>query len=176
MAILRFLCTTTGNQTGSSRCLFFPKLNSLIRPGYKSSGGFSIVQCEPLAVPPSLPVPAPAYLIGFSASKLEKKLVGSTDPFFEVSVKRPGPTARSIKLVRSTVRNETTEPSWDPFVLCTQDVGGLDGEFTVSCYDWEKDGAHILIGELTITLREFIFGPFQYPLINPDKVGRYAVN
>jgi hypothetical protein len=74
------------------------------------------------------------------------------------------------------VIHNTVNPEWGPFSLCTYEVGGLDGEFTFICYDWEKDGAHVEIGRFTTTLREFTFGPFQFPLINIEKAGRYCLD
>lgn len=45
----------------------------LHRIGYKSSGGFSIPQCEPLAFLTTQPPPAAAYYLSFSASNVDKK-------------------------------------------------------------------------------------------------------
>ena len=49
----------------------------------------------------------------------------------------------------------------------------IDTFFTINCFDWDKDGAHDLIGSLSTTLREFTFGPVQLPLVDPAMVGRY---
>lgn len=144
------------------------------RIGYKTSGGFSIPTCEPLAFPPVQAPPAAAYLLSFSASSVDKKnaLASSADPFFEISVSRPSMPDRPIKLYRSPVINNSVNPTWGPFTLNTQEVGGMDGEFTINFYDWEKNGAHVQIGRHTTTLREFTFGPFEYPIINVEKAGR----
>lgn len=88
---------------------------------------------------------------------------------------RPDLPDRPIKLYRSPVINSTQNPTWGPFTLNTYEVGGIDGEFTITVFDWEKDGAHVVIGKHTTTLREFTFGPFQYPLINVEKAGRYII-
>ncbi len=79
---------------------------------------------------------------------------------------------RTIKLYRSPVRRDTLEPKWEPFVISTTDVGGLDAEFNITCFDWEKDGAHVLVGSITTNLREFSFGPVHLPFIHPEKAGR----
>lgn len=80
----------------------------------------------------------------------------------------------NLKVYRSPVQYDTREPVWaTPCVLCIGDVGGLDGEITFHCYDFDKDGSHSLIGSHTTTLREFTFGlPAKLPLINQEKVGR----
>lgn len=69
---------------------------------------------------------------------------------------------------------QTLEPKWEPFALNVAEIGGLDSNFTIDCYDWEKDGANQLIGSLTTTVRDFMFGPVQIALINPEKVGKYV--
>ncbi len=68
------------------------------------------------------------------------------DPFFEVTIKQVG-SERPIKIHRSTVDN-STDPSW-MFSVNVADVGGVDGEFTITCYNWNKDGGHELIGIYT---------------------------
>lgn len=77
-----------------------------------------------------------------------------------------------IKLHRSAVQHKTLNPTWEPFALGVADVGGWDAELTITCYDWDKDGSHDLIGTLTTNLREFSLGPVSLALINPSKVGR----
>ncbi len=81
--------------------------------------------------------------------------------------------ARQVKVYRSAVIKGTLEPKWEPFILGVEDVGGLDSEITFDCYDWEADGSNPLIGSLTTTLREFMFGPVQLPLVHPNKKGGY---
>lgn len=70
--------------------------------------------------------------------------------------------------------NQTLNPAWEPFALNVAELGGLDASFTIDCYDWEKGGANQLIGSVTTTIRDFMFGPVQLALINPDKVGKYV--
>lgn len=93
------------------------------------------------------------------------------DPFIEVTVK-PAGYPFPIKLHRSAVQKKNLNPTWEPFALGVADVGGLDGEFTITCFDWDKDGGHDLIGTVTTTLREFSLGPVTLALVNPSKVGR----
>jgi hypothetical protein len=63
-------------------------------------------------------------------------------------------------------------PKWKPFEINLEDVGGMDGLFTVECYDWDADGSHDLIGIVTTTFRQFTFGSVQLALIDPEKAGR----
>ena len=81
-------------------------------------------------------------------------------------------------------------PTWKPFQLSTADVGGihnqnhyilsmidfclgLDGEFTISCYDWDRDGTHDLIGRSVVNIRELLLGPVQLGLRDPERVHEY---
>lgn len=109
-------------------------------------------------------------------------------------MKRTG-ISHPVKLYRSAALKGTLHPVWEPFTLSVADVGGIDGEFTVNCYDWNKDGAHALIGNIkryllsirhlfnlfcigsvTTTLWEFTLGWAHLALINPAKVGRFVVS
>lgn len=93
------------------------------------------------------------------------------DPYFEVLYHPQGFPA-PLKLHRSEVIQKELNPSFAPFQLSTAAINGLDVPFTVTCYDWDKDGGHDLIGSLSTTLRELSLGPVLLPLINPNKVGR----
>ncbi len=103
--------------------------------------------------------------------KLEKKdgPLGKSDPFFEVIAQPPG-FKKPITLHRSEVVMKNLDPVWKrPFVLNVSDVHGLDTEFEVRVYDWDKDGGHDLIGSTRVTLRDWTFGSYQMALKNPDK-------
>lgn len=175
---------------------------------FRSCGGFSVSKCVPEYYVLTRPFVAPAYGICCSGMKLDSKdLNGKSgnysqynstflnlnifiDPFFEITVQRAG-IERPVKLYRSSVQTGTLTPTWERFMLATDDVGGIDGKFTVNVYDWNKDGAHQLIGishfinqentkylgvgSVTTSLWEFSLGSVQLPLINPAKVGRYAL-
>lgn len=123
-------------------------------------------------VPPLRPPTAPAYLLNCHSSKLAaKEGFTKSDPFFDVTVKPPG-YPFPIKLHKSAPQKDTLSPIWEPFVLCVEDIGGLDAEFSINCYSFDKDGAHNLIGTAVTNLREFGLGPVTLALINPAKVGR----
>ena len=51
-------------------------------------------------------------------------------------------------------------------MLSVGDLGGFEGEFTITCYDWDKDGAHELIGTITTNLLEISLGPVTLALVN----------
>ena len=63
-------------------------------------------------------------------------------------------------------------PKWKPFEINLEDVGGMDGLFTIACFDWDADGGHDLIGIASTTFREFTFGSVQLALVDPEKAGR----
>lgn len=63
-------------------------------------------------------------------------------------------------------------PKWKAFDLNLADVGGMDGLFTIECYDWDADGSHDLIGKAITTFREFTFGSVQLALLDPEQAGR----
>ncbi len=106
-------------------------------------------------------------------------LTGATDPFFEITVNTTQEQQSQfnlpsvLKIYRSPVQKENKSPTWDtPLTIRLSDVGGMDGQFTIRAYDWDKDGSHPLIGTHTTSLREFTFGPLLVPLVNPEKAGR----
>ena len=49
-----------------------------------------------------------------------------------------------ITIYRSEVINKNSDPKWTPFTLNVADVRGLDTEFEVSVYDFNKDGGYAL--------------------------------
>jgi hypothetical protein len=103
--------------------------------------------------------------------KKKEKTNCPKDPYFEIVVQPPG-CPRPIKLHRSEVVTKNTDPSWVEFQLPTAPIGGWDTLFTILCFDWDANGAHQLIGECKISLRDVSLGSVQLALINPDKQGR----
>ena len=60
---------------------------------------------------------------------------------------QPTGFAFPITLYRSEIIKDTVEPHWAPFTLNVDDVRGLDTEFTISTYDWDKDGCKLIFFE-----------------------------
>lgn len=143
------------------------------RLGYKSSGGFAINSFVPVPVGSLKPI-APAYRIHASGQKLDgKSVLGKSDPFFIFS--RVESNGKLTKLYRSEAVKEDLNPNWKYFELNMCDLGGMDNDVVIECYDWNANGFHDLIGKTTTTFREFTFGSFQFALVNPKKVGRYVI-
>jgi hypothetical protein len=139
-----------------------------IGSGSSSQGAFNIDAVSPLDGK-HIKTYAPSYTIYPSAQKLEKKdgLFGKSDPFFEVKFWPQG-FDKTITLYRSEVIKQELNPTWKPFELSVEMLGGLDKSFDVIVYDWNENG-HDLIGQFTTTLREWTFGSIQTALINPSK-------
>jgi hypothetical protein len=47
--------------------------------------------------------------------------------------------------------------------------------FTITCYDWDRDGTHDHIGKSTVNLRELLLGPVQLALRDPERENKYAL-
>jgi hypothetical protein len=66
-------------------------------------------------------------------------------------------------------------PKWQPFSLSSQELCGTneDQELKVSCYDYDDDGGHDLIGIFTTTvnnMKEAVHTALQWECINPKKL------
>jgi hypothetical protein len=64
-------------------------------------------------------------------------------------------------LYRSEYIKQDLSPSWAPFTLALQDVGGIDGKIRIRCKDWDATGEHDLIGDAIVSMREISFGEMQ---------------
>jgi hypothetical protein len=78
----------------------------------------------------------------------------------------PG-TSKPVTLHRSEVIKQVTEATWKPFILNVADIKGLDNQFTISVFDWNKDGSGTLIGSVSTDFRELTFGRYLQKLIDP---------
>lgn len=64
-------------------------------------------------------------------------------------------------MYRSEYIEQELNPTWEPFTLDLLKLGGIDGNFTLRCYDWDATGGHDLIGEAFVSVRELSFGEAQ---------------
>ncbi len=161
------------------------------RIGYTSSGAFSLDGITPLSAP-IVETYAPAYNVYCSAAGLDRKdvsgksgikmhLKNSTrtsflpfiqDPFFEISVSSN--SKRPAILYRSEHVDKSLSPEWKPVEINLADVA-YTTPIRITCYDYNKDGKHDVIGECVLTLRETLVGSLTLPLINPTKKGRFVL-
>lgn len=106
--------------------------------------------------------------------KLDKKdFFGKSDPFL---VFERCNEDNSFSVVHKTeVIKKTLNPSWKPFKVPAQTLcnGDYDRTIRISCYDWDRDGGHDLIGTFDVTLRDFTEfrngRPTFHELIHPKK-------
>eukprot|EP01125_Pyxidicula_operculata_P016134 TRINITY_DN5524_c0_g1_i1.p1 TRINITY_DN5524_c0_g1~~TRINITY_DN5524_c0_g1_i1.p1 ORF type:complete len:3569 (+),score=897.31 TRINITY_DN5524_c0_g1_i1:81-10787(+) len=141
---------------------------SVIHPDSGAQGAFAILDIAPLDAA-HVHSFAPAYQVSVSAKKIGGLLSKSPDPYFEVSVHVPGRTS-PLKLYRSEWLGDNKSPEFAPFVLNLNDIRGLDNEFVISMFDYEKDGEHKPIGELRTTFRQWVFGRWAQPLYKDRSV------
>uniref|UniRef100_A0A6B2KXR9 C2 domain-containing protein n=1 Tax=Arcella intermedia TaxID=1963864 RepID=A0A6B2KXR9_9EUKA len=156
-------------------------------PGYSTSGGFTLSTITPLNEPQLKLIPL-AVEITASGNKLEiKDVTGSSDPFFEIKIHRhkalfnsanifnmvpPSSSSHLVTHYRSDVCPKTVQPKWKPFELHLNEIGGMDVEIEIKCWDFDGDGGHDLIGVLKTTYRELVLNSFQYKLVHPEKKNR----
>ncbi|MEO0337558.1 MAG: EF-hand domain-containing protein, partial [Pseudomonadota bacterium] len=77
---------------------------------------------------------------------------GASDPFFQLS------DASGKVVARSKVVMNTLKPKW-PLIRADLNAlvdGKLGEPFTITFFDWEKDGQHQYMGQLTVTASELI--------------------
>ena len=112
--------------------------------------------------------------IQFAGNNLDKKdTFGKSDPYLEF---HRANTDGSYSLVHKTdYLKNTLNPVWPPFTISASSLGRGDDScvIKVTCYDWDKDGSHDLIGEFTTTLGELLSEKLMtWDLINPQKVSK----
>ena len=90
-----------------------------------------------------------------------------TDPYFTI---RRGD---GLLLYKSEIIFKNLNPSWKSFKLNVVDLGGFDGVFTLTVFDYDKNGDHDEIGSIVTTLREWSFGEYKVALINSEKENKY---
>lgn len=110
----------------------------------------------------------------FAADGLDKKdFLGKSDPYLEFAKQNPD---GSFTPVHSTeVIKNSLNPVWKPFTVTSQKLcnNDPDRQIKVTCYDWDSDGSHDLIGHFETTLAELQTndgnGQGMWDCINPHK-------
>ncbi|GAB6026835.1 Copine-8 [Chamberlinius hualienensis] len=109
----------------------------------------------------------------FAATKLDKKdFFSKSDPFLIIS--KFNEDASTVVVHKTEVIKKNLNPTWNPFeislrVLCG---GDLDRTIKIQCYDYDRDGTHDLIGEVTTNVRTLMKGAgpdTTFNCINPKK-------
>ncbi|XP_064398173.1 copine-1-like [Halichondria panicea] len=112
--------------------------------------------------------------IKFSAVGLDKKdFLGKSDPYLEFAKENPDGSFTSVH--RTEYIKNTLNPVWPPFAITSQALcsGDPDRKIKVTCFDWDSDGSHDLIGEFTTSLAELSGGSVKsWPCINPKKLSK----
>ncbi|XP_073233575.1 copine-3-like [Porites lutea] len=110
----------------------------------------------------------------FRAEKLDKKdFLGKSDPFLELARSKEDGTF--VVVHRTEVVENNLNPRWKAFQIPVQQIcnGDYDRTIQISCFDWDSDGSHDLIGSFTTNLREMcsVQPPreVQWPCINIKK-------
>ncbi|XP_062500806.1 copine-3-like isoform X2 [Corticium candelabrum] len=107
-----------------------------------------------------------------SFSNLDNKdFLSKSDPYLEFT-RAVGDMY--ITTHRTEVVNNNLNPNWRPFSLSSEQLcgGNEDKELKVSCYDYDDDGGHDLIGIFTTSVREMKQAtkqPLQWECISPKK-------
>jgi hypothetical protein len=99
--------------------------------------------------------------------------LSKSDPYLEFA--RVQPDGSYLTVHRTEVVKNNLNPKWQPFSLSSQELCGTneDQELKVSCYDYDDDGGHDLIGIFTTTvnnMKEAVHTALQWECINPKKL------
>jgi hypothetical protein len=116
----------------------------------KTNAGTITVQAEELSSDNNL------FELKFSGVGLDKKdFLGKSDPYLEFAKSNPDGKSFSVVYRTQYIKN-TLDPNWPPFVIESRMLCNNDPEriIKVTCYDWDSDGSHDLIGTFTTSLLE----------------------
>ncbi|XP_062500941.1 copine-4-like [Corticium candelabrum] len=109
----------------------------------------------------------------FRARHLDNKdFLGKSDPF--LVFERTLPDGQSLTIHRTEVVKNNLNPSWRSFNMSVQELTGQneDQHLTISCYDYDDDGGHDLIGVFTTSwkeMKEAMHKEMQWECISPKK-------
>ncbi|XP_067144459.1 copine-3-like isoform X1 [Centruroides vittatus] len=115
-------------------------------------------------------------LLSFQAKKLDNKdFFGKSDPFLEF--RKQGIDGSWNVIHRTEVIKNNLNPVWKTFQINMQTLGGNNAEtaILISCYDYDDDGGHDLIGECNTNLAQILEAQLQqieWPCINKKKKER----
>jgi hypothetical protein len=98
----------------------------------------------------------------------KKDLFGKSDPYLELAKENQDGTFATFH--RTKVIKNTLNPFWPPFSLKANLFGDEKRRIRVTCYDWDSDGSHDLIGVFHTSLSELQSGEkLRWNLINEKK-------
>ncbi|XP_053280133.1 LOW QUALITY PROTEIN: copine-8 [Pleuronectes platessa] len=109
----------------------------------------------------------------FCANKLDKKdFFGKSDPFMVFY--RSNEDGTFTICHKTEVMKNTLNPVWQPFSIPVRALcnGDYNRTIKVELYDWDRDGSHDFIGELTTSYKELCRGQSQlnvYEVMNAKK-------
>jgi Ca2+-dependent lipid-binding protein len=98
--------------------------------------------------------------------------LSKSDPYLQFE--RALPNGQFLTVHRTEFIKNNLNPTWLPFSLTTQQLCGEneEQELKVSCFDYDSDGGHDLIGIFTTTwkeMREATSREIQWECISPKK-------
>lgn len=137
--------------------------------GKKKSKGTITIRAEELSQNQSL------MNLKFSAAGLDNKdFFGKSDPYLEFEKENSDGTFSTVH--RTDVLKNTLNPSWKAFDITSQRLCSSDSQkkIKVTCFDWDSDGSHDLIGTFTTSLGEMeeasrLKKNLVWDCINPEK-------
>ncbi|KAG1703660.1 Copine-4 [Nymphon striatum] len=115
-------------------------------------------------------------LLSFSAKGLDKKdFLGKSDPFLEFRRKTMNGTWQLTG--RTEVIKKNLNPTWRTLLMLKSTLCGKnpEEEIKITCFDYDDDGGHDLIGECSTNLLKMIEcnqQPVTWTLINSKKLAK----
>ncbi|KAN0038186.1 hypothetical protein ACTA71_000358 [Dictyostelium dimigraforme] len=109
-------------------------------------------------------------ILKLQGSKLDKKDLFSSDPFFKIFKASPN---GNLLVYQSPVIKSNINPIYDPIILKLEELNGGDmfRELTIEFWDFDIVGSNDFIGSFKTTTDEILKGQVrEFPLINPKKL------
>jgi len=113
---------------------------------------------QPIMMPPQELPPPRGFDVGFSAHDLVSKKL---DPFLVIygyhEGREPGQRpADPFVVAKTEFLINNPNPMWSPCLMDVAACYGFDAPLKIRVYDYDADGSHDLIGEVSATLREIV--------------------